>query len=329
MKKYASAFLSLLLAVSAAGCSGSESSASPSPSADPEKTEEPAAPETTPAPTPEAVVKNVNLREILAGLFVNDEKLGINGKYEHLTDIKDGSIDPELVGTWTIPDTVSYIYKEDGTVSVKSEEYGNQDNVPFTCLKIGDYNLIAEEVAYTEDSDTEEKTVLTWTSYKVDNGALYMTTVEEYASEYTFYVSPIQVMYKEDASGSTKASAENNPISVSSFNGTWTADETKKITIKDDTLTAGDQEYRISMGKNNTLVVEKDGTSTAYAIALAHRTQYGDDKTDITKDGYLLSLSYIGKDENDRPNLADVLIDWHKEYDWNEFRFNNSFEEIE
>ena len=330
MKKNTSLFLSLVLALSLAGCgtgSGDEkkdSEPSPGSSADsePVKTDDPGKQEETP------VVMNVNLREILDELHVNDEKLGIAGKYKEFSDITDGKIDPELIGTWTIAGgTATYTYREDGKFSAVSADYGNNENIPYTCMKIGGYNIVFEEVGYTEDSEEADETVVTMTSYKIINDVLYMTSVEDLESEYQFYSSPIQVMYREDASGSIKAAFEKNPISAASYDGVWTDGNETEITIRDGILTANGQEYKLSMNDQNQLVAEKDGESTAYPVSLVYSVIYDEGKID--SEGYIFSFYYVGKDENDKPNLYDVMVDWHKEYDWSEFRYNGTFREKE
>ena len=70
------------------------------------------------------------------------------------------------------------------------------------------------------------------------------------------------------------------------------------------------------------LVVGSGDGATEYSAGIAYEKLY--DNTNglqITGENYALALSYTGKDENDRPNLADAMNDWHADYDYEEFYF--------
>ena len=109
-------------------------------------------------------VKEVNLRDKLSSLMVTDDALGIKGKYSLLSDITDGSIDNELAGTWKTADgETTYTFNEDGTAKAVSS-YGESE-IKYTCLTLGGYKVICEEVGMEStdaDGNTTTSTVLSY-----------------------------------------------------------------------------------------------------------------------------------------------------------------------
>ena len=88
--------------------------------------------------------------------MTSDDALGLNGKYKALSDIKDGSVDKDLVGTWKTSDgTTTYVYGEDGIC--KSTTEAGDSEIKFTCMKIGEYNVVCDEVDM-EDNDENATT---------------------------------------------------------------------------------------------------------------------------------------------------------------------------
>ena len=256
--------------------------------------------------------KEVNLREKLASLMATDDALGIKGKYKALADITDGKVDKDLVGTWKTADgETSYTFGEDGTAKATSE-YGDSE-VKFTCLTLGEYKVVCEESEMEStdvDGNTTTSTVVSYSTYDVDNDALYFTNVEDTTDENMDSSQyALMTMYRADESGSIDAAVAKNKIALDSFAGTW-ASEKGEITIADGTLTLGEDVYDISMNDKGKLVVDKDGAFTEYSVNISVRKQYeGEDKTQSTETT-ALGLYFTGADENDKPNLESVLDDW-------------------
>jgi len=256
--------------------------------------------------------KEVNLRDKLESLMTSDDALGIKGKYSALADITDGKVDKDLVGTWKTADgETSYTFGEDGTAKATSE-YGDSE-VKFTCLTLGEYKVMCEESEMESsdvDGNTTTSTVVSYSTYDVDNDALYFTNVEDTTDENMDSSQyALMTMYRADESGSIDAAVAKNKIALDSFAGTW-ASEKGEITIADGTLTVGDDVYDISINDKGKLVVDKDGAFTEYSVNISVRKQYeGEDKTQSTETT-ALGLYFTGADENDKPNLESVLDDW-------------------
>ena len=256
--------------------------------------------------------KEVNLRDKLESLMTSDDALGIKGKYSVLADITDGKVDKDLVGTWKTADgETSYTFGEDGTAKATSE-YGDSE-VKFTCLTLGEYKVMCEESEMESsdiDGNTTTSTVISYSTYDVDNDALYFTNVEDTTDEYMDSSQyALMIMYRADENGSVDAAIAKNKIALDSFAGTW-ASEKGEITIADGTLTVGDDVYDISINDKGKLVVDKDGAFTEYSVNISVRKQYeGEDKTQSTETT-ALGLYFTGADENDKPNLESVLDDW-------------------
>lgn len=259
------------------------------------------------------VSKEVNLRDKLTSLMTTDEALGVKGKYNTIEDIKDGSVDKDLTGTWKTADgSITYVYNEDGTAKASMEDYGETDTA-FTCLTSGGYKIICEgsEMESTDaQGNTTTTTVVTFSTYNIDNGVLYMTNVEDTTDEnITSSQYALVVLYRADDSGSIEESMSKNSIALDTFAGTWTS-EKGDITIADGTLKFGEDVYDISMNDKGKLVVDKDGVSSEYSVNVSVMKHYeGEDNATATEDA-AFGLYYTGADENDKPNLIDVLDDW-------------------
>ncbi|MBR5619453.1 MAG: hypothetical protein IKW76_06945 [Clostridia bacterium] len=269
----------------------------------------------------------VDVVEKLNSLTVSDKTLGIAGKYAKLSDIRDGSIDKDLVGTWTTADgDMTYIYGEDGVLQVKSETYGDSE-MPFTCLTVGGYKILCEEMELSSefyDGAQEGDTQLSYTAYSVENDALYQVIVEEVNEDFTSSMSALVTLYRADDTGSAAAAIAKNPIDLQSLNGTWTS-EKGSFTIEDGTLTLGEDSFDVSVDAQNRLVVEKDGQSTAYNMAVSSMKEYDyEDRTQFTA-STALGVSFTGADENDKPNLLSVLDDYKTEYDYDSWYYSGSF----
>lgn len=269
----------------------------------------------------------VNLREKVDALYTTEEDLGLSGKYTSSAEIAEAAIDPELVGTWKTADgSVSYTYREDGTATASTEGYGGSDYT-FTCLTSGNYKLIAEDLEMTEITDGVETTVpsVNYVSYQIADGALYFTIVDALDPNMNQSISQVIAAYKADEKGDISASIAKNPISPASYYGEWTYGdmEDRKLTIDEKGFTAeGMETLPVSVSESGKLVVGSGDGATEYSAGIAYEKLY--DNTNglqITGENYALALSYTGKDENDRPNLADAMNDWHADYDYEEFYF--------
>jgi hypothetical protein len=262
----------------------------------------------------------VNIVEKLNSLTTSDTELGVNGKYEKLSDIKDGKIDADLLGTWVTSDgTTSYAFAKDGTVTATVEGMDEEVKATFTCVKVKDYNILCEEMKSTsEDSDgnVTEGVELAYTAYKIENDVLYQVAVLDTSYEFDSSNLTLLTMYREDKVDEAMA---NNPIAVDSINGTWSSDE-GDIVIDNGILKCGDDEFKISFNEKNQLVATKDGKSTTYDLAISAK-KFSDEEDTVS-----LSLSFTGKDKDDRPNLEAVLIDWKAEYEYDSYYFNSSFD---
>ena len=269
----------------------------------------------------------VDLIEKLNSLMVSDKDLGIAGKYTKLSEIADGSIDADLVGTWITADgETTYTYDADGT-SKATSAYGDSE-APFTCIAIGDRKIVCQEVELSPefyDGAQPGDTQLTYTAYSVENDALYQVIVEEVNEDYTSNMSALVMLYRADESGSAAAAIAKNPIDMSALNGTWADDEKGSFTIEDGVLTLGADNYNVSFDEKNQLVVEKDGQSTAYHMAVSRMKEYDyEDRTQFTT-STMMGVSYTGADENDIPNLLSVLTDYKTEFEYDSWYYSGSF----
>lgn len=272
--------------------------------------------------------KEIYLRDKLTSLMTTDEGIGLKGKYAALEDIADGTVDRDLVGTWKTADgKTAYVYNEDGT-SKATSTYGDSES-RFTCITVDAYKVICEEATMTsEDADgnVTESTVLSYSTYEVDNDALFMTVVEDTTDEnadssYTVLV----VMYRADDTGSTEASMAKNKIAIDTFAGTW-ASEKGEFTIADGKLTLGEDVYDISVNEQGRLVVASGDASTEYPVNLVLRKDYeNNDKANATET-ISMGISYTGADENDKPNLLSVLDDWKTDYQWDDYYYTGTFD---
>ena len=259
-----------------------------------------------------SVSSEVNPLDKLTSLLATDEALGLKGKYSTLADITDGSIDKDLVGTWKMADgETTYVFNEDG-VAKASSTYGETE-AKYTCFTANDYKIVCEEVEMEStdvDGNTTTSTVLSYSTYTIENDALFMTVVEETDDEYTdSSQSALVTMYRADESGSIEEAMSKNAVALASFDGTWASDA-GEFTIADGKLTLGEDAYDISVNDKGQLVVEKDGASSAYSFNVSIRKEYDtEDKTKFTETK-AIGLYFTGADENDTPNLGAVLEDW-------------------
>ncbi len=269
----------------------------------------------------------VNIREQLSSMIASDKELNIAGKYETVADITDGRIDEELIGKWvTLDGDTSYTFSDEGIMTAESKKYNSVTEVKYTCLDIEGRNVLCEDLimnSYPEDGGEPEKTVvISYDVYSVQNDALYMVAVETTDDDiYGSYSATLVNLYKADDKGSIDESYKKNAISLSSFYGKWDCEGTE-VTIDNKGLTANGITYALSLSDSGNLVVEKDDNSTEYDYAMVHNKIYGmEDRTAPETQEIILSFVYTGKDENDVPNLVDIMEDWKKSYDWSEWYY--------
>lgn len=274
--------------------------------------------------SPEAA--GVDLREKLAALTVSDKELDIAGKYTALSEIPGITDDPDIVGTWESADGETiFTFTEDGRA--KATALGEENEAPYGCVKIGDYDILCEEIALSPEfyeGAKEGDTAVTYTAYEIDGDVMYSVTVEEVNEDFTSSMSAIVAMYRVDESGSAAKAKAGNPIALSTFAGTWESDK-GSFTIEGDKLTLGDESYDISVNEDGALVVGKDGKSTAYGMSIISSKEYDYEDRSKSTQSVGLSLFYVGADENDKPNLVSILEDWKAEYDYEEYRYTGNF----
>ena len=270
---------------------------------------------------------SVDVLAKLNALMVSDQTLGIAGKYTKLSEIEGGTIDADLLGSWSTADgDMTYDYGEDGIVKVTSALYGDSE-VPFTCVTIGEHKILCEEIELDPafyDGAKEGDTQLSYTAYSVENDALYQVVVEEVDPDYTSSMSALVTLYRTDETGSAAAAIAKNPIDLKALNGTWDSDK-GSILIEDGVLTFGEDRFNISLDGKNDLVVEKDGASTTYNMAVSVTKEYDyEDRTQFTTDT-AMGISFTGADENDKPNLLALLDDYKTEYGYESWYYSGSF----
>ena len=274
-----------------------------------------------------AAPAGVDITAKLNALMVTDQALGIAGKYTKLSDIADGSIDADVVGTWITADgDMTYAYGEDGTLKVTSEQFGDSE-IPYTCVTIGERKILCEEMELDPeyyDGAEEGDTQISYTAYSVENDALYQVIVEEVNPDFTSSMSALVTLYRADETGSAAAAIAKNPINLQVLNGTWTS-EKGSFTIEDGTLTFDEDSFKVSFDEKNDLVVEKDGQSTTYNMALSVMKEYDyEDRTQFTANT-AMGISFTGADETDKPNLLPLLDDYKTEYGYDDWYYSGSF----
>ena len=271
-------------------------------------------------------------KELLKSMMTSEEELGIASKYNKVADITDGTVDPELVGVWKTADqSFTYHYNEDGTAYFESTDFGNSDPAPYTCLTVGDHQIVCQETTMVDYSDDAEKetAVMSYNTYKVDGDVMYQVVVDDVYPGVTYVTTALLTYYRADESGDIAKALSDNPEDPEYIYGEWNY-EGGTITIDDKgmTVTGGPDELGlaplpISITEDGGLEVEANETTTKYRFNLTLNTEFKDDtKKEIEKQEYGLNLFYTGADKDDRPNLADIMEDWNKDYGYEEYLYN-------
>ena len=273
-------------------------------------------------------------KELLKSMMTSEEELGIAGKYHTVADITDGKTDPDLVGVWKTADqSFTYHYNEDGTAYFESTDYGNSDPAPYTCLTVGDRQIVCQETTMVDYSDDAEKetAVMSYNTYKVDGDVMYQVVVDSVQEGTTYTSSSLSTFYKADESGDITKALSDNPDNTEYLYGEWNY-EGGTITIDDKgmTVTGGPDELGlaplpISITEDGGLEIEAKETKTKYRFSLTLNTEFKDDtKKEIEKQEYGFNLFYTGADKDDRPNLAEIMEDWNKDYGYEEYLYDLS-----
>ena len=301
MKKWIAVLLAVLMLAAFAGCAAKKESA-----------------------------KEVDLREKLDALIATEEELGIDPAAVKLDDLTGGGIDSSLIGVWkTANESAVYTFGEDGVMTAEVAGYGEANETNYTCLLMNDQYVLCDETkmaSYPEDSDEPVETpVLSYFRYAVDRDALYLVSVETKDEMMNSYQTSLQIFYHADETGSIAASVAKNPISLKSLFGTWETDK-GTIEIGENGLTLDGETYAVSINEPGKLTAEKDGASTSYVMGFGYgKTYTGENNEEVESEGPILSLSYEGKDETDKPNLLAVLDDWNAEYGMDGWRYSATF----
>ncbi len=269
----------------------------------------------------------VNMKDMLTSLFTNQGDLGLAGKYTSTSEIEGAAVDPELVGTWITADQDTvYVYNEDGTATAEIKSYGMSNDTTFTCMELNGFKLVCEDMTITNYNDDGEEMdpepIVGYSAYKIENDVLYMVSVDEYSSEYNQTVVALTIFYRADESSDNSAAVKANPLDISALYGEWSDEDTGNTFVFDENgLTInGGEPMEISFNDKNELVVETEEGNTAYSFNLVVNADLEDAK--ITDKEWSLGVFYVGDDENDRPNLADYMTDWNKEYDYDTYNFS-------
>lgn len=279
-------------------------------------------------------------QEMIKSLFALTTDLGLDSTLTDISGIEGGTIDEDLVGTWFSPDgEYSYVYNEDGTSKFSYPAYDMDQDSAFTCITVGDKKVLCENTQmsnYDSDGNVVEEPIVSYTSYKVVNDALYMVTIDTLDDIITSTYTSLIMLYKADENGDFSASLAKNPVSPEAFYGEWTDNSEVSLTIDENGMTVkdapesiGSEPMTISANDKGNIVIECQGVSTEYDYAYSLNREYSqDDPKEIINESCGLNLFYVGADENDRPNLADIMTDWHKEMDTDEFRFSMNLETV-
>ncbi len=280
---------------------------------------------------------SVNWKEKLNAMLTSEKDLGIEGKYTSVSEITDGKADPDLLGTWkTADENFTYEIREDGTIVSSSELYELKNELPFTCITVGDRKVLCVDATvsdYGEEDEANRPThYVSYDTYEVDNGVLYMVSVDNDQDELTFNALSLVVFYKADESGDISKALEDNPVNPEFLYGDYTYEEgTISIDEKGMTVVGGPEDLGtdplpIRLDERGNLLVEANGTTTEYNLGFALVREYEDEtKAKLSKKEYQISLSYEAEDKDDHPNLEGIMANWHDEYGYEEYHYDVSF----
>ena len=273
--------------------------------------------------------KEVNARDMMEQLVRTDKELGIKGKYEKIKDIKDASVDGDVVGKWILASgEATYNFTEKGKLKAKMKDYGSQES-KFTCFEADGVKVLCIETTDEEEDEDGKKTEeigLDFMTYTIENGVLYMMSVEDTTDkERTSAYSQLIRIFRADDKETGKKSVAKNKLTVDSFDGKWTSDD-GKFTIEDGKLTLDKKEYDLSFNDKNELVVSDGKKENSYSVSITLRKEFDEKDHSKVEEKYQMGIYYTGKNAKDKPNLKSVLTDWHSEYQSEDFYYSGTFE---
>ena len=280
----------------------------------------------------ETAAGRADVTGILSSLFARDDELGLTGKYNSIADIPDGTVDEALEGRWTLADgSTTYSFTAEGIWQAESAE-GPGAETAFTCIEAEGRRLLCEDMAvtrYRDDGEPEESVEVQYTAYRVEGDALYMVSIESAAEQYSSYAANLLMFYREDEQGDNRAAVRDNPIAISSLYGDWTS-YPGDIRIDEQGLTTPEGTFPCFFNEKNQLVIDREGKEPAYPFALSMQKLYTDEtKSELEEQCVGMSLSYTGADEQDTPNIPEVLENWKQDYDWETWYYEGSFQRKE
>lgn len=265
-----------------------------------------------------AVGQEINLLKVFKSLDKREDELGLANKYGSVSDVNFGSIDSGLVGNWLSSDgSESYSFSAEGNIKSRHSLFGTKIETQYTTFNIDGTNIIAYDAVSVslsdQDGDDRTGTEIAYFAFNIVNDTLYMVNLESINEVYNSFVSTLHILYRADEGYEP---AVKNPVELASLYGSWDA-EGVNLVINEGGFTINGNQFNLSFDGRGKLILEKDGSSTAYSFSLAHQKNYYTSDRSIPSDQkYLLSLYYNGLSPEDRPNLADYFIDWKTEYGW-------------
>ncbi len=262
----------------------------------------------------------IDYKELINKLDNTEKDLGLVDKYNKFADVTDGELDSDLAGLWLSADSKTrYDFGSDGVLKTKTDYYGSvfDNEIKYTCLKNDGFSVLCvetETVTHNEDGTEESTPTLAYDSYLIDGDVLYMMSVESAEGMGTSYSAALQILYRADNSGSAAASVAANPMDLRSLYGVWSS-EKGDVTVDDNGMNAGGKIYKLSFNNQGKLTADDGETATAYGFTIVSYKEYSDpDKSSVVSKKLNISLTYMGKNADDVPNLKPFLDDWHEDY---------------
>lgn len=277
-----------------------------------------------------AVGQEINLLEKLKLLDKREDELGLSGKYGTVSDVNPPSIDARLIGEWYSADgSLYYVFSEEGVMKARYYLYDTKTETKYTTFYIEGTPVIAYDAIAISLLDQEEedqtRTEIAYYAYDIVNGTLYMADIENVDEPYNSYVSTLQVLYKAESGGGLGTSVAKNPVAPESLYGVWDT-EGLRLVIDEEGFKLDGSLYSYSFDDRGRLILEKDGTSTAYTFSLGQIRNYEEaDRNRTAEQRYTLSLYYSGSSDEDIPNLAGYLTDWKDVYGWETWYYTMEF----
>ncbi|MCR5795248.1 MAG: hypothetical protein K6G61_07925 [Solobacterium sp.] len=246
--------------------------------------------------TETAEAAETGLKGMLLSLHKTGKELGIVGKYRSPEDIEDSVTDPGLIGIWKTADgNYTLEYHEDGTVTDNS---GTE--MQYACTEAeGQKLIVQQETGASDENDFGITEVL---AYRIEGDVLYAEPVDGPYEPVRFASNLMYVFYRDGAS---------SPVTVSSLYGEWeTAGGTLVIDENGLSVQGGPEElagpFPADINADGNLEVGIGGSVSVYPFVIGYECVYTEEQ-EPADFKYSLTLNYYGTDENDKPNLADIM----------------------